>query len=613
MFNSIAFLTVFLQFYSVFCFDVVADNSQMTIETSEIINLKIKARGLFWQGWRVSDIAKELCVSKPTLYSWVKRENWKNTEPRLRASICADDRLSQLYFRENKTEKDYKEMRHLENALLKIKKTGQREAGKAETTGKQRGGRTRTSTVKNIFTDEQIAKLDALFKHTMFGYQKKWYEAGLKHDARIIIKSRQIGATHYFSFEALLDAIHTGRNQIFLSASEKQALQFKRFMQGFAREVGVELEGEVITLWNGAELHFLGTNSKTAQSRTGNLYVDEFAWIAKFKELKDLAAGMASQIGYRETYISTPFAKDSEAYDFFSGKEFNTGRPKKEQIKLDISHKALSGGVLCGDRHWRQIVNIVDAVNQGCNLFDIDDLRFKKSPEVFDLLYMCNWMDKGDSVFPLHLLQPCQVDIWSEWADKLGIFKPHAPRPAGDLGVWVSYDPNDGGDSAGVAVILPPQYEGDKFRLLEAQQFMGDNFNEQAAFLEALTEKYNVEKMVIDATGLGSGVYQLVLEFFPAAIGLTYSAELKVEWVLKTKRILAERMFEYDLGERDFVLSMLGIRRNVTKSGRNITYQSVRTKESSHSDIGWATVQLLGQTEWNGATEECTSSMEVIG
>ena len=77
------------------------------------------------------------------------------------------------------------------------------------------------------------------------------------HDVRNILKSRQIGATYYFSFEALEDAIFSGDNQIFLSASKRQAEIFKNYIVKMAREYfGVELTGNPIILSNGAELHF---------------------------------------------------------------------------------------------------------------------------------------------------------------------------------------------------------------------------------------------------------------------------------------------------------------------------------------------------------------------
>lgn|GEM_PF-3288190 len=82
-----------------------------------------------------------------------------------------------------------------------------------------------------MFTDEQVEKLQEIFHGSMFGYQRQWWDAGNKHRIRNVLKSRQIGATYYFAREALLDALTTGRNQIFLSASKAQAHVFKQYIR----------------------------------------------------------------------------------------------------------------------------------------------------------------------------------------------------------------------------------------------------------------------------------------------------------------------------------------------------------------------------------------------
>lgn len=142
-----------------------------------------------------------------------------------------------------------------------------------------------------------------------------WYRAGLEHRIRDILKSRQIGATFYFSREALLRALKTGHNQIFLSASKTQAYVFREYIIAFARLVDVDLTGDPIVLGNnGAKLIFLGTNSNTAQSHNGDLYVDEIFWIPNFQVLRKVASGMASQSHLRSTYFSTPSTLAHDAY-----------------------------------------------------------------------------------------------------------------------------------------------------------------------------------------------------------------------------------------------------------------------------------------------------------
>ncbi|BAN99314.1 hypothetical protein E05_45480 [Plautia stali symbiont] len=177
---------------------------------------------------------------------------------------------------------------------------------------------------------------------------------------------------------------------------------------------------------NGARLIFLGTNVRTAQSYTGNLYLDEYFWIPKFQELRKVASGMSLHKKWRTTYFSTPSALSHSAYPFWSGELFNKGRRSKDdRIEIDLSHSNLAKGALCGDGQWRQIVTVEDALTGGCNLFDINQLQLEYSPAEYQNLLMCEFVDDEASVFPFTELQSCMIDSLEEWED----FNPYLPRP----------------------------------------------------------------------------------------------------------------------------------------------------------------------------------------
>ena len=90
----------------------------------------------------------------------------------------------------------------------------------------------------------------AQFLDGLFGYQLAWWQNSQQR-TRAILKSRQIGATYYFAREALIDALETGRNQIFLSASKAQAHIFRQYItpshpEFRATEFGAsEVEGQL--------------------------------------------------------------------------------------------------------------------------------------------------------------------------------------------------------------------------------------------------------------------------------------------------------------------------------------------------------------------------------
>ncbi|MBP2156206.1 hypothetical protein J2067_003898 [Erwinia rhapontici] len=275
---------------------------------------------------------------------------------------------------------------------------------------------------------------------------------------------------------------------------------------------------------------------------------------------------------------------------FWSGELFNKGRRNRaDRIELDLSHSHLANGALCDDGQWRQIVTVEDALTGGCNLFDLDQLSLEYSPSEYQNLLMCEFVDDEASVFPFAELQTCMIDSMEEWNDfNVFLLRPFDYRP-----VWIGYDPSHTGDSAGCAVIAPPLVPGGKFRVLERHQWRGMDFAAQAASIKELTEKYNVEYIGIDATGIGQGVFQLVRQFFPAAREIRYTPEVKTAMVLKAKDTITSGRLEYDAGHTDITQSFMAIRKTMTASGNRSTYEASRSEEASHADVAWAIMHAL--------------------
>ena len=568
------------------------------------------AKHLYWQGYRVCEIAELIGEKEKTLHSWKTRDEWDRATPLERIQAATEARLVQLILKDPKSGSDYKEIDLLHRQLERQARIKRFQDGGTETDlnpelAKRNAGEKRKPK-RNDIPEELVEKLVEAFLDGCFDYQKDWYRAGGQR-TRAILKSRQIGATFYFAREALIDALTTGRNQIFLSASKAQAHIFKAYIQAFARDtVGVELTGDPIILPNGAELHFLGTNARTAQGYHGNFYFDEFFWTFKFNELNKVASGMAMQKRYRRTYFSTPSSMAHEAYSFWTGERFNKGKPSAQHLKMDVSHGALQQGQLCDDRIWRQIVTILDAEDRGCDLFDIDELRLEYDAAAFQNLLMCQFVDDGASIFPLNMLQPCMVDSWSIWED----YKPFAARPFADRQVWVGYDPAESGDSAGLIVVAPPLVPGGKFRVLERHQFRGMDFTAQAETIRQVTRRFWVTYIGIDTTGLGSAVAQLVRQFFPALRTFSYNPEVKARLVMKAWDVISKGRLEFDAGWIDLAQSLMAIRKTVTPGGRQFTFVAGRTDNTGHADLAWALFHALHNEPLEGQTVANTGIME---
>lgn len=570
---------------------------------------------MYWQGFKVCRISEMLDVPEATISSWKKRDGWDAAKPIDRVDCTIEARMTQLIMKEEKDGRDFKEIdllgRQLER-IARINKYSKPEGHEGDLNPKvaNRNSGPRKKPERNAMSEEQIALIHDSFLESMFDYQKHWHQAGLAYRIRNILKSRQIGATFFFAHEALDDALQTGRNQIFLSASKAQAHVFKQYILQFAKEAAeVELSGDPIVLPNGATLYFLGTNAKTAQSYHGNLYLDEYFWIHKFQELRKVASGMAIHKHWRQTYFSTPSSLTHDAYPFWSGALYNRGRSKADRVEIDLSHTALADGRQCADGQWRQIITVEDAVRGGCNLFDLDQIRLEYSHDEYLNLLMCQFIDDTASLFSMQMMQRCMVDSWELWDD----IKPFALRPYGGRPVWIGYDPAKGGqgDSAGCVVIAPPLVPGGKFRVLERHQWKGMDFAAQAASIRAITQRYNVTYIGIDVTGIGEGVYQLVKQFFPAVRSFQYSPVVKGQLVMKTYDVISKGRLEFDAGWTDLAQAFMSIRKTMTASGRMPTYESSRSDEVSHADIAWATMHALFNEPLEGATTTNSGFLEI--
>lgn len=580
---------------------------------------RLSARHLYWMGWRIARIAEFLDIPRATIDSWKRRDGWDDASPSQRVEGALEARMVQLIWKERKEGIDFKELDLLGRQIERLARVH-----KYERTGKEadlnpnierRNAGEKRKPKRNDVGDEGVIQIVEAFEASLFDYQRVWYRAGQHERIRNLLKSRQIGATWYFAREAIADALETGKNKIFMSASKAQAHIFRHYIVQFVKETtGVELKGDPIILANGAELHFLGTNAKTAQGYHGDTFLDEYFWIHGFEQFRKVTSGMAMHKRWKQTYFSTPSSVAHEAYPFWTGDRFNKRQKKAKRVTIDVSHAALQNGARGPDGQWRQIVTIEDAIAGGCDLFDIDQLRLEYSDDEFANLLMCEFVDDTQSAFPLAMMQKCMVDSWDVWRD----LKPFAPRPYGEFPVWVGYDPaGDGedGDGAGLVVVAPPRSAEGKHRALERHRIKGRDYEAQAEFIRGVTRRYNVTFIGVDTSGLGEAVAQLVAKFFPTVTRYRYTPELKARLVMQAQQIISKGRFEFDAGWVDLAQSFMAIRRELTASGRQMTYTAGRNNQTGHADLAWATMHALHNEPLDGPADHGTgrSMMEMFG
>ncbi|MEJ6008690.1 terminase large subunit domain-containing protein [Novosphingobium aquae] len=575
------------------------------------------ARSLYWRGWSVTQIAEELGLSPNTVASWKNRGKWDAAPSHVKVNDAIEARLCMLIAKDDKTGKDFKEIDLLGRQLEKTARVERYRGGGSESDlnpnlrnrNSDEAKEKRAATVKekrrNFLTEEQWEALEKDFHDNLFDHQKLWWEHR-EDRQRKIKKSRQIGATWYFAREAMMKGRESSlagepRNQIFLSASKRQALIFRRYIVAWVRKItGVNLVGGLqdapmlIDMGEGhepIELHFLSTSKATAQGEHGDFYCDEFFWIPGFRDLKRVASAMATHTIYKRTYFSSASTVTHEAFPFWNGDEWNEGRKREDQRDFDVSAAALAKGRYMPDGSWQHMVTIQQAIAGGMGKFlDEAELRQQYSEDEFRNLFECEEIDDTASCFPFAMLNPCRVDSFYRWKD----FKPAEQRPFGSKPVWIGYDPDKGGrDGAALAIVAPPEKVGGKFRLLEKIGLKGMDFEAQADAIKRQTTKYNVADIGIDTSGAGQAVWELVCKWFMAARRIDYSVSTKAALVMKGQNVMRRGRFEYDAGWHDVSSALMAIRPGLTKGGRQVTYASGRTAAHGHADIAWALLNAL--------------------
>jgi uncharacterized protein YjcR len=538
-----------------------------------------------------------------TLRRWADDDDWAKLCPSISAETAISRRIILLTDREDKSESDYKELGFLTKqqcALNQSRIPGSKKYGRSpnsnegnqvsgaaandgsEQRGKKKKGKKK---VKNDVSNITKEMLDELKEQLLYPHQLYWFD-NQDHRNRFILKPRQIGATFYFAFEAFYDAVVNGRNKIFISASRDQAEIFKANIIALCREYfDIELSGSPLTINNNgktATLYFKSTNARTAQSCSGDLYIDEVFWIPKFKELRSLAQAMATHKDFRITYFSTPSVTSHEAYDLWNGKWYRKTKACNDpEFTIDASHKNLKLGKVCGDGFWRQRLNVYDVVEQGFDRIDIEMLENEYSKDEFDNLFMTKFIDDASSAFSLKQLMACVTDS-SKWKDIDHTW----PRPYAMKPVVIGFDPARTRDNAAVVVMTLPTNTTEKFRVIETLNLTGNDFETMANEIEELTKKYNVVHIGVDTTGIGYGVYELIQKFFPMVMPIHYNPMMKNKMVIKAINVISNKRFEYDEDSVSIASSFINIRKKV--AGDQISYATNRTAATGHADIAWA-------------------------
>ena len=570
-----------------------------------------EAKRFFGLGKTVEEIETLLGVSARTIRGWKKEGAWD--------SETGNDLLAKLYRKfdtldaiETPTKEQViqheKIAARIESYELNLKKM----EDKRKDTAAQKESQKAIKKGKNSFVGIDLSKLTKprLRHQKPSAYKLKFmerpwfykFQSRFLNDlaiVRFVLKSRQLGFSHALAWEALEDALITGKNKIFISASKKQVGQIRSYINDFSEKVfGVPLSGtDCITIINPqgdkVEFHFLSTNSATTQSYHGDLYFDEFCWIPKVQDLLDTALAMAIQEGYRITYVSTPSSKSHGSYNLWAGLD-----EKGESTDDEIS---------------RHEITLDQAIADGYDRITWEKIRkhLRYTERQIRFLFKCQWVEDGDSIFNRADLEACWFT--ETLADESGKPKKTSyvdlPKwaPTG-YKVFAGFDPNGGGedgnkksDSASLALV---EHRPGKVRLIDRHVWAKQSINWQVKQLQRAIKKYKINRLEIDTTGVGLQVYNILKPWTENRANVKWAFELvAVNYSLSSKALLAFHMerivaggeFEFNHSDTLAMQSFSAIKIGTTAKGGQPTIKADRSKGVGHADLFWAIAHACSQ------------------
>lgn len=325
---------------------------------------------------------------------------------------------------------------------------------------------------------------------TFHAYQQRW----LQDDSRFKLGmfSRQTGKTFTTCAEIVQDCIQAeiaGRRVrwVILSRGERQAKEavdeaIKPFCKAFyiiynallagkrppefSREVfrgesGAEYTALEIRFPSGSRITALPANPDTARGFSANVFLDEFAFHEKSRDIWRAIFPVISKGGLRLRVTSTPNGKDNKFYELWTSEDAIWSRHR-----VDI-HEAVAQGL---DRD-------VDALRRGLGdeeawrqEYELEFLETASAWLSYDLILSCEHPDAGNP----RLYRGGPVFIGNDIARRRDL--------------WVAW----------VFELV-----GDVLWTREIVEERGISFAAQDAIIHALAAKYRLSRLIMDQTGMG--------------------------------------------------------------------------------------------------------------
>jgi len=391
-----------------------------------------------------------------------------------------------------------------------------------------------------------------------------YQQRAVESDARFTLNvwSRQVGKSHAFSLRRIYRGMRRRRNQIFLSAGERQSRELMIKARQHLEALKIAAEWHEMSLFEGTEfkqleirlpaigIRIIGlpANPNTARGFTGDVLLDEFAMHQKDREIWASVFPTVMR-GHGELDVcSTPKGRQNMFYRLQPNEAF--------------AHST---------------VTIDDAITDGLEL-NREELRHAMGDDdLWRQEFLCEFVDEATAYLTYEMIGECE-DVTIPLETDLEALADHQ----GDVVVGV-----DIGRVRDLTIIWPFDVTGHVLRSLGLIELGPMPFRRQSDILADVLQCRCVRRCCIDATGLGMQMAEEALERFGAhrvetctftpAFKSQIAGGLRVKIEDKNIRLQVDPHVRNDLHS---------VRKTVTTAG-HIRLDAPR-EDGSHADRFWA-------------------------
>jgi len=387
---------------------------------------------------------------------------------------------------------------------------------------------------------------------SLYPYQKRFI--GDASRWRIANKSRQIGFSLTIGLDAISGALIRDRNQLIVSASKMNAEIVMDYIRGHLDNLGIlpleDKEG-YIELPGGRYLRVCSTNWRTARGFNGDVYLDEFAFTIRDKEIWRAIVPSITAVKGRVTVTSTPKSRIDKFWQIFAGQS---------------------------EKWSKHQVSIHDAIQDGFPV-DIGELRELFDPEEFAQAYECIPLDTAESYIPYNLIEPCLYDPDSDaFAQVVTNHAPHQGKRNYVYGVDIGRTRDE------TAVAETFELEGITW-CTSIQGWKKKPFREQRDLLMSILNKADTQLMAIDKGGIGMNLHEDLTYAYPAKVrGVSFAPAVKERLAKRIKIMFEEKRIRVP-NDPSLVSHILSIKRSANRS--NIFSYGAES-DDHHGDKFWA-------------------------